>query len=899
VGRDFINGTIQQHINDGNTISNNDSHDVNIITNAGILPAYQNIRPYPMPDHAPGDFQGVLSLKLSYAANGAIYYTTNGSVPTTNSTLYGGPIVLNRTLPLAAVAVDTSGNASGVFQGSYRLVSQVTEGMPTNNWYAIVVGNQEQVGQADDTGFPWGGYTPMPGNGAIESTIDPIGRLYFFDGGAGYSMDTPGAYVYTIFSSNGNNIATTNAQGMNAGGVIKITANDELNAPRGLRFLIRDKNSNWYLSTAATELTIPGGGIFSADVTKLAWQQVNSAAQISMNSTYFGRVSSGPGPITPSLTSTNPDLSQITGGGLYIDQVPVGSAQLWWLYSMSWMGTSSSKPSVVTQATASPNPVTGANTSLTVLGDDNAGEANLIYQWSATGNPPASVVFSPNGNNQAKDTLATFSAVGNYTLQVVLSNPGGLTATSSVTVAVSQTPASLVVNPASSMVGLNGTQQFAASVLDQFGNPLTAQPAFNWTVASGAGTINSSGLFTAPATSGTNVVQVAGGQFTNWAPVVVINLGNKPLPPTGLLGVAGDGRSALIWNNSTGATGYNVKRSLSSGGGYLLIASNLTNPSYIDTGLVNNTTYYYVVSASNPAGESTNSAVVSVQPWAALSALSAPSAWLTFNNTLIDQSGNLHNGSFVGNATYTSMVPNNSAGAAALSLPDTSASVLVANPSNLIMNTGSPFTIACWFQLSGSAASYPTMLMKQPASGWDCATYNRGGFMIVPTGKLHFDVSCIGGVDSQMSVNDGNWHHGAVVYNGTSYQLYVDGQPDGQGTFAACNEGVNHEPPWVMNVGYGFNGRIDEFGFWNTALSANQVSIVMAQGPGSLAERPLLGIVNSGGQVILSWNNATFHLQVNSDLSQGNGWTNVSNGTNSPVILTVGSTPAYFRLTSP
>ena len=426
-----------------------------------------------------------------------------------------------------------------------------------------------------------------------------------------------------------------------------------------------------------------------------------------------------------------------------------------------------------------------------------------------------------------------------------------------------------------------------------------AQPTLNWSVVSGAGTVNSSGLFTAPATTGTNVLQVAGGQITNRATVVVINLGNKPLPPTGLLGVAGDKRSALIWNNSTGATGYNVKRSLSSGGGYLLIGSNLTNSSYIDTGLVNNTTYYYVVSASNPAGESTNSAVVSVQPQAALPALSAPSAWLTFNNTLTDQSGNQHNGSFVGNATYTSIVPNSSAGSAALSLPDTSASVLVANPTNLIMNTGSPFTIACWFQLSGSAASYPTMLMKQPASGWDCSTYNRGGFMIVPTGKLHFDVSCIGGVDSQMSVNNGNWHHGAVVYNGTSYQLYVDGQPDGQGTFAACNEGVNHESPWVMNVGYGFNGRIDEFGFWHTALSANQVSTVMTQGPGTLAARPLLGIVTSGGQVILSWNNTSFHLQVNSNLSQGSGWTNVPNGSNSPVILSVGPTSAYFRLTSP
>lgn len=902
-GRDFINGTIQQHIDDGNNFANNGSQDPNIVTNSGIMPQYQAIRPWPIPNHAPGDFQNSLTLALSYATNYSIYYTTNGAVPTTNSPLYNAPIQLGQTLPLAAIAVNSVGGSSGVFQGNYRLVSEVTEGMPTNTWYEIVVGSQEMVGQADDTGFPWGGYTPVTANGAIDSTLDPIGRLYFFDGGSSYSMVTPGAYVYTIFSSNGNSVATTNVVGMNQGGAIKITANDELNIPLGFRFLIRDRNDNWYLSSTNNELIIPGGGTFSIDPTKQTWQKVNSSALFSMNSIYAGRVSSGPGSITPNANAASPDLSQVTGGGLYIDQVPAGTAQLnyncWWLYSISWIGTSSSIPSVVTPASAVPNPVSGTNTSLSVMGADNAGEANLTYTWSTTGATPSAVTFSANGNNAAKSAVATFSAAGTYGFQVVIANQLGLSVTSSVVVEVSPSPTSLLVSPSSAIIGLNGTQQFTAVVNDQFANPLATQPLFAWSVSSGGGSINSSGLFTAPATTGTSVVQAVADVLTNLASVSVINVGSTPAVPGGLVAVGGDSRAALIWNPAAGATGYNVKRAISSPGSYSLIVSNLTKVSYTDTGLVNGSNYYYVVSAVNAAGESSNSAPTGVTPEPAVVSTSAPLAWLTFNNTLVDQSGGQHNGTFVGSATYTTNVPEVSAGSAALSLPDVGASVSVANPTNLILNTGSPFTMACWFQLTGSAASYPTMVMKQPASGWDCSTYNRGGFMIVPTGKLHFDVSCIGGVDSQMAVNDGYWHHGAVVYNGTSYQLYVDGQPDGQGTFAACNEGVNHEPPWVMNVGYGFNGRLDEFGFWNTALSANQVSTVMTQGPGTLAERPMLGIVNSGGQVILSWNNPAFHLQVNPNLSQGNGWTNVLNGTNSPVVSTVGSTPAYFRLTSP
>jgi hypothetical protein len=50
-------------------------------------------------------------------------------------------------------------------------------------------------------------------------------------------------------------------------------------------------------------------------------------------------------------------------------------------------------------------------------------------------------------------------------------------------------------------VATGGTQQFTATGLDQFGQPMTTQPTFAWTV-SGGGTIDSSGLFTAGSTTG-------------------------------------------------------------------------------------------------------------------------------------------------------------------------------------------------------------------------------------------------------------------------------------------------------------------------------------------------------------------------------------------------------------
>ena len=88
---------------------------------------------------------------------------------------------------------------------------------------------------------------------------------------------------------------------------------------------------------------------------------------------------------------------------------------------------------------------------------------------------------------------------------------------------------------------------------------------------------------------------------------------NPPPTPTNLVATAGNGQVGLSWSASSGATSYNVKRSTTSGGPYTTIASPTTT-SYTDTGVTNGTTYYYVVSAVNTAGESANSSQVSATP---------------------------------------------------------------------------------------------------------------------------------------------------------------------------------------------------------------------------------------------------------------------------------------------
>ena len=87
-----------------------------------------------------------------------------------------------------------------------------------------------------------------------------------------------------------------------------------------------------------------------------------------------------------------------------------------------------------------------------------------------------------------------------------------------------------------------------------------------------------------------------------------------PPTPTGLTTTPGNSMVTLGWTAALGATGYNVKRSVSDGGGYDVIGTT-TTPNYTDTAVLNDTTYYYVVSAINIFGESDNSTQASAKPY--------------------------------------------------------------------------------------------------------------------------------------------------------------------------------------------------------------------------------------------------------------------------------------------
>ena len=128
-----------------------------------------------------------------------------------------------------------------------------------------------------------------------------------------------------------------------------------------------------------------------------------------------------------------------------------------------------------------------------------------------------------------------------------------------------------------------------------------------------------------------------------------------PAAPTDLAATPGVSRVYLKWTAPAGdvAQGYNVLRSTSSGGPFTIIASwnNNTSTQYTDLTVTNGTTYYYVVSAINQSGTSSNSTQASVTPIAASATLPIGWAWKDIGTVATKGTSTFAN---VGNNTFIS-----------------------------------------------------------------------------------------------------------------------------------------------------------------------------------------------------------------------------------------------------
>jgi fibronectin type 3 domain-containing protein len=195
----------------------------------------------------------------------------------------------------------------------------------------------------------------------------------------------------------------------------------------------------------------------------------------------------------------------------------------------------------------------------------------------------------------------------------------------------------------------NGTAPPAPTNLTATGS--SGQINLNWSSSTGAtsynvkrSTTSGSGYTTIQSVSSTGAIDynVVNGTTYYYVVTAVNTYGesgnsnqasaapsNLPAAPSQLNVTPENASNLLTWIPASGATGYNVERSTTTGGPYTTVGSTTGNTNYVDSGLANGTKYYYVVVSTNSYGSSGNSPEASGTPTGGQSS--------AFNATLIQE----------------------------------------------------------------------------------------------------------------------------------------------------------------------------------------------------------------------------------------------------------------------
>ena len=199
---------------------------------------------------------------------------------------------------------------------------------------------------------------------------------------------------------------------------------------------------------------------------------------------------------------------------------------------------------LVAVATPSVSPSTATIDQLATTTFSASNFTNGAVTWSSN-NPGVATVNSSTGvvtgvaHGQATSQTATITATG-------VSNPSQ-TAAATVTVRA----VSLSVSPTSTSIGTSATVQLTATVLG------TANTAVTWSLQSGAGSVNSTGLYTAPASTtvaAVHVVSQADPANGHADSTITVSL-TRTVTGEANFGVAYAGRSDIGWRilNSDGS----------------------------------------------------------------------------------------------------------------------------------------------------------------------------------------------------------------------------------------------------------------------------------------------------------------------------------------------------------
>jgi enterochelin esterase-like enzyme/fibronectin type 3 domain-containing protein len=348
--------------------------------------------------------------------------------------------------------------------------------------------------------------------------------------------------------------------------------------------------------------------------------------------------------------------------------------------------------------------------------------------------------------------------------------------------------------------------------------------------------------------------------------------------PTGLSALAvSTSQINLTWNTFSNATSYSVKRSLTNGGPYAVIASGLTATNYADSGLAGSTMYYYVVSAVLGGTNSADSAQ-------AAAATFSPTVGSLVHRYSFSETGGTTVADSVGGSMWAGTLPNGgtlSGGQLYLLSRSQQYATLPAG----IVGSLSNCTVMAWVTLA-SVTNWSRIF----DFGNDTSTY----MFLTPqngsSGTVRFAITTGGGgaeqqINGSVTLTMLAKHQVAVTMSGGTGILYVDGlavgtnssltiNPSSMGSTVNNYIGKSQSPtdPYL-------NGWIDEFRIYNVGLSSAEIAASAALGSGQLlsSNSPAMGLALTGTNLTVSWPlaNAGFTVQLRTNLVLGD-WQNVT-----------------------
>jgi fibronectin type 3 domain-containing protein len=405
---------------------------------------------------------------------------------------------------------------------------------------------------------------------------------------------TGGPYTTTVGTVTAPALTLTDSTGTSGTQYFYVVAAAN-NTVNGTTSTSISSNSTEATGTAVATPTGVSATAFSGNAT-LNWTAVTGATSYAVRRS----TTNGSGYVT---------INSTVAGTPFVDSGLVNGTQYFYVVAAQATNGLSANS---TQVSATPQGIPGSLVA-------TAGTGSVALTWSAAAGVSSYVVKRGTVTGGPYTTLTSGASLAGYTDTAVVNGTQYFY---------------VVAGLNSSGVGANSAEAAATPLAPPANLTATAgngNITLNWSAAAGA----TAYTIKRATTSGAETVLATGVSTTNYKDTTAANgtpyfytvtatnssgasgsssettataAGSPPSTPANLALTPGESNVTLNWSAASGAATYIVQRSDISGANYTTVNSAVATTSYLDTGLTDGNTYYYVVAAQNPAGTSANSA---------------------------------------------------------------------------------------------------------------------------------------------------------------------------------------------------------------------------------------------------------------------------------------------------